>query len=279
MGPPAERRAVIEQFVEFCLRRGWRVGFHQVSAENVRLYQELGFRRMKIGADAVVDLQQFTLDGSAMKEFRNTVNRLTRQGYLVGRFEPPPEPSLDRSLDPGLLRQLQQVSNEWLALPHNRERRFTLGSFSPEYIASTVVYAVFDPDGKVAAFLNLVPSYRPDVATVDLMRRRAHTINGVMDFLFARTFLDLKARGYQRFSLGMAPIAESSEERPNAEERLVIWAARHSRSWFRSESLRRFKAKYATIWEPRYEVYHSRWDLPRLALALFDVTETREKRN
>jgi lysylphosphatidylglycerol synthetase-like protein (DUF2156 family) len=47
---------------------------------------------------------------------------------------------------------------------------------------------------------------------------------------------------------------------------------------FRADSLRRFKAKYASEWQPRYEVYRSRWDLPRLALALRDVTEIRGRR-
>jgi lysylphosphatidylglycerol synthetase-like protein (DUF2156 family) len=46
-------------------------------------------------------------------------------------------------------------------------------------------------------------------------------------------------------------------------------------SLFRTDSLRRFKAKYADDWMPRYAVYQSRFDLPRLALALRRVSELR----
>ena len=70
----------------------------------------------------------------------------------------------------------------------------------------------------------------------------------------------------------MAPATESDEgERPKIEERALQWASKHTPWVFRSDSLRRFKAKYADAWEPRYEIYSSRADLPRLALALLDV--------
>jgi lysylphosphatidylglycerol synthetase-like protein (DUF2156 family) len=46
---------------------------------------------------------------------------------------------------------------------------------------------------------------------------------------------------------------------------------------FRADSLRRFKSKYAHTWEPRYDVYRHRFDLPRLALALRDIAEITEE--
>ena len=136
------------------------------------------------------------------------------------------------------------------------------------------VYVVFDPEGKVAAFLNLIPSYSPGLATVDLMRRRPNSINGVMDYLFAKVFLDLKASGYDRFSLGLAPLAEySSGHIVSQEERAVRWAMRRLPWLFRAGTLERFKAKYADEWHPRYSVYENLSDLPKLALALRRLSE------
>lgn len=271
VGPEEDLRSTILEFVEFCQDRGWRVGFHQVQADRLRVYEQLGFRALKIGDDAVVDLDSFSLAGSAMKEFRNTVTRLDRLGYRVDRMDP--------GFDSSVLAELKDVSDEWLTLPGHRERRFTLGKFDPEYVQSTTVYAVFDPRNEIAAFLNLVPSYGPETATVDLMRRRAFTVNGLMDYLFALTFLDLKDHGVQRFSLGMAPIAGFDKRaKPTMEERAVRWAMLNLPFLFRADSLRRFKAKYADQWEPRYDVYRGRFDLPRLALALRSVTEIRGRR-
>jgi phosphatidylglycerol lysyltransferase len=81
----------------------------------------LGFRRIKIGDDAIVDLEKFSLTGSAMKEFRNTVNRLDRLGYRVERIDPP--------LAETLLSDLHRISDHWLEIPGHRERQFTLGRF------------------------------------------------------------------------------------------------------------------------------------------------------
>lgn len=266
VGPEDDLEQTVRQFATFCRERGWRFGFHQASAGRLALYRRLGFRALRIGDDALVDLGQFSLQGSAMKEFRNTVARLDRLGYRVARFDPP--------LPPALLEELKAVSDEWLSIPGNRERRFTLGRFDTAYVRSTIVYAVFDGEGRVAAFLNLIPSYREGLATVDLMRRRAGAANGVMDYLFAKAFLDLKQRGYSYFSLGMAPLAEpGAQDEPTPEERLLQWTLRRFPSLFRAASLRRFKAKYAHQWEPLYDIYLSRWDLPRFALALRSVSE------
>ncbi len=268
VGPEEDLKSTIVEFVEYCQDRGWRLGFHQVQADRLALYEQLGFRGLKIGDDAVVDLDSFSLSGSAMKEFRNTVTRLGRLGYRVERFDP--------GCSSGMLAELRAVSDEWLSMPGHRERKFTLGRFDPEYVLSTTLYAVFDPRNEMAGFLNLVPSYQSETATVDLMRRRAVTVNGLMDYLFAMTFLDLKDQGVRRFSLGMAPVAEFDQNaKPTFEERAVRWAMLNLPFLFRADSLRRFKAKYADEWEPRYDVYRGRLDLPRFALALRSVTELR----
>jgi phosphatidylglycerol lysyltransferase len=265
VGPESDRRDTIAQFAAFCQSRGWHAGFHQVSAESLATYRELGFRSLKVGDDAIVDLSKFSLAGSAMKEFRNTVNRLERLGYRVERVDPP--------LAEPLLSELQSISDRWLGIPGHRERQFTLGRFERGYVQATPVYVVWNADDQAVAFLNLVPSYDPDLATVDLMRRKDDSVNGVMDFLFAKVFLDLKTRGVRFFNLGMAPLSADRNQPSPWDERAVRWLIGHAPFIFRADSLRRFKSKYADAWEPRYAVFRSRWDLPRLALALKRVSE------
>jgi phosphatidylglycerol lysyltransferase len=266
VGPEEDLAPTIREFVAHCQKRGWRVGFHQAGAGCLPVYESLGFRKLKLGDDAIVDLTQFSLSGSAAKEFRNTVSRLDRLGYRVERIEP-------RVTEP-LLSELERLSDRWLEIPGHRERRFTLGRFERWYLRSTPVYVVFDEQSRAVAFLNLVPSYEPGLVTVDLMRRLPDSINGVMDYLFAKVFLDLKQRGEKRFSLGMAPAPGMGSN--NLDARLANWLMNHAPFLFRADSLRRFKAKYADEWQPRYAVYQGRLDLPRLALALRRVSEDRK---
>ena len=266
VGPEEDRAATIGGFIQFCQKRGWRAGFHQVGAAHLPIYQTLGFRHVKVGDDAIVHLAQFTLTGSARKEFRNTVNRLDRLGYRVERFDPPlPSP---------LVQDLERISDGWLEVSGHRERQFSLGRFDRAYLETTPVYVVFDAAGEAVAFLNLVPSYDPHLATVDLMRRSQHQINGLMDYLFAKVFLHLREHGFQRFSLGMAPLSDQTHPSTlSIDEKAVNWVMTRLPFLFRADSLRRFKAKYADEWSPRYSVYQRRLDLPRLGLALRRVSE------
>lgn len=266
VGPEGELSSTVGEFRQFCQRHGWRVGFHQVSGENLAVYEALGFHRLKVGDDAIVDLDKFSLTGSAMKEFRNTVNRLDRLGYRVERVDAP--------LSDALLSDLKRISDHWLEIPGHRERQFTLGRFERWYVQANPVYVAFDSADKAVAFLNLVPSYDPTLATVDLMRRTPEQVNGLMDYLFAKVFLDLKTRGIHQFSLGMAPLSDRQDGLATSrDEKAVYWAMKRMPFLFRADSLRRFKAKYADSWKPRYAVYESRLDLPRLALALRRITE------
>lgn len=266
VGPEDQIEDTIRQFCAFCDTRGWRCGFHQIYPDHLDLYQKLGFRQMKIGEEAVVDLEAFSLSGKGMKEFRNTVNRLARLGIEVVRYEPP--------LGPDILRELKEISDEWLQTPGRRERRFTLGRFDPDYVGAMPIYAAVGPDGRLLAFVNLIPCYRSDLASIDLMRRRTAAPNGVMDLLFARVFLDLKEQGVKWFSLGLAPLsgAQTGEHIP-VEQRTAYYLLQRFPSLFRFEGLRQYKAKYASVWEPRYDAYQSVWDLPRLGVALSRVSE------
>jgi phosphatidylglycerol lysyltransferase len=266
VGPQEEWESTIDSFVRFCRKQGWRVGFHQVGSTCLSFYEARGFRWMRVGDDAIVDLSRFSLAGSSMKEFRNTVSRLDRLGYRVHRFDAP--------LSEELVEDLKRISDTWLAIPGHRERQFTLGRFESSYVRTTPVYVAYNSADEPVAFVNLVPSYQDGLSTVDLMRRTNDSVNGLMDFLFAKVFLDLKARGERRFSLGMAPLGNAGQHSASSvDERLVHLLMNKVPFLFRTDSLRRFKAKYAHEWWPRYAVYESRFDLPRLAIALRLVSE------
>ena len=66
-----------------------------------------------------------------------------------------------------------------------------------------------DRTGRLMAFLNEVPGIRAGVATIDLMRHRRETPNGLMDYVFGELLLRLREEGYGWFSLGLAPLAGS----------------------------------------------------------------------
>jgi phosphatidylglycerol lysyltransferase len=268
VGPEEEVEQVIRKFVEFCTNNDWRVVFHQTLPDFLPIYRQLGFRKLKIGDEAVVDLPNFSLDGKEAKKLRHTVNQLEKQGVSFTRYEPP--------VPPDVLSQLKDVSDGWLQIPGRRERTFTLGLFAYDYIRSTPVYAALDPSGKILAFMNDIPSFCKSEATIDLMRHLPDTPPGIMDFLFVKLFSAKKAEGYRRFSLGMAPMAGFQEhEKASPEERAVHYFMHQLNFLFSYQGLLHYKGKFATIWEPRYIIYRNVLSLPRVARAISEVSEIR----
>ncbi|MGB8658606.1 MAG: phosphatidylglycerol lysyltransferase domain-containing protein [Candidatus Zixiibacteriota bacterium] len=266
VGPEEEMEDIIGGFVQFCEDNDWGVGFYQTLPDFLPIYEGLGFRKLKIGDDAVVDLTGFGLTGKERKELRHTMNRMEGMDMRFIRYQPP--------IGDETIAQAKEVSDEWLSIPGRRERQFTLGVFDPSYVRSTPLNVAADSGGRIIAFVNEIPSYRTGEATVDLMRHRTDAPKDVMDYLFVKLFFCLKETGFQRFNLGMAPMGGFREnEHASVEERAIHYFFQHIKFLFSYRGLRQYKAKFASSWEPRYVVYKSPLDLPKIALGLREVSK------
>lgn len=271
VGKEEELMDLVREFLDLCRENDWGAAFYQTLPDHLPLYSKLGLRRLKIGDDAIVDLATFSLSGSAMKGVRAACNRMQKGGWAV-KFHEPPIPA-------ELLVKIRGVSDDWLLIPGRRERGFTMGHFDEDYLRGTPLYVAENHAGEVMGFVNMVPSYRAGEATNDLMRYRRDSPNGVMDFLFASVFLSCKERGFQRFNLGMAPMA-GFQERENAsfEERAIHQLFQYLNMLFSFSGIRGYKAKFASTWEPRYLVYRTHLELPRLLRGLQALSEIAEPR-
>jgi phosphatidylglycerol lysyltransferase len=266
VGPVEELAATVRQFRRYCEDNGWAVAFHQVMPDFLPLYQRLGFKKLKVGDEAIVDLARFNLDGKANKKLRHCLNHFEKSGCRV-RYCPAP-------LSDELIRQLREVSDDWLKLPGRRERIFTLGCFDPPYVRSTPVVTVEDQTGRILAFVNLIPSFHPGEATFDLMRHRVDAPNAVMDYLLLKLIQQVRQQGFTRLNLGMAPMGgfQDHEAASSTEKALHLFFQRLT-FLFSFGGLRAYKAKFADTWEPRYLLYRNVADLPKLGIALSRISE------
>jgi len=270
VGPEQEIKPAIIDFKEFCDNNGWGFALHQTLPDFLPVYEDLGFKKLKVGDDAIVDLTGFSIE-KIKKQIRHTFRKVEETGIEANSFDPPH--------DDALLDRLKEVSDEWLKISGRRERGFTLGEFKHEYVRSTEVFAAMDKDGRIQGFVNLIPSYKKGEATHDLMRRRRDAPNGIMDYIFVKLFLYLQSKGFERFNMGMAPMSGFREtENPSLEEKAIHYFFQHLNFLFSYRGLLSYKAKFATIWEPRYAVYRNPLDLPKLAIALRKISEIKPYR-
>ena len=267
VGPEQELEATTQAFVRYCSENGWSVAFHEVLPSLLPMYRRLGLRVLKIGEEAIVDLEHFRSHTAERKSFRRIRRKFESEGYRLIRYAPPHPWAL--------LNEVEEISQEWLSLPGRRERSFTLGSFERSYLGETPLFVVRDPHGHPLAFVNEIPSYREGEATIDLMRYRLEMPNGTMEYLLTELMLTLREEGYRRFDLGLAPLAGVGD-RPGAtlQERALSQLYERLTRFFSYKGLRFYKAKFEPDWEDRFLVYGvGPLALARVGVALTRVTE------
>ena len=258
IGDEEGRRSVTQNFLEMCERNGWLPAFHQVSEETANELAHFGLRSLKIGEDAVLDVQSFSLTGSHFKSLRSKTGRMTREGWTVEEVAHP--------IDDATIAELRRVSDLWLGDAEHRERTFTVGQFDPAYLRDTTVLVARDPDRVVRAFVNVLPSFRSKDGNFDMMRRDPSARLPVMDFLFVAMIERWRKAGMSGMNLGLAPFANISGD-SIADRGLRVLYDRGNRV-FRFAGLRDFKAKWQPRWEPRYLVYRADTELLSVAFAV-----------
>jgi phosphatidylglycerol lysyltransferase len=244
VGPADIRRELAWRFFELADQHGGVVAFYQVRPDDLPVYLDLGLELRKLGESARVALADFSLSGGRRKGLRATHNRLQRAGYTLEVLPP--------SSVPRLLPRLREISDEWLGDKNTREKRFSLGSFSAEYLLRTPV-AVVHHEQRIVAFANIWAPDPHEEVSVDLMRFATDAPSGVMDFLFVEIMQWARAQGYRWCDLGMAPLSGLERHRL-----APLWSRMgglvfdFGEQFYNFQGLRSFKDKFDPIWEPRY---------------------------
>ena len=258
IGPPQQRAEMIWQFRDLCDIHHARPVFYQVRAENLPYYMDIGLTAIKLGEEARVDLQRFDLEakGKEMKDLRYTWNRGTRDGLSLEIFEPGQAP----------MDELKVISDAWLTGKNVREKGFSLGRFSEDYLKHFRI-AVIRFEGRPVAFANLLETFGHDLASLDLMRAHPEAPKLTMEFMMIGLIQHYKSHGYARFSLGMVPLSGLQPRRgAPLTQRLGSMVFRRGEQLYNFQGLRRFKDKFQPDWEPRYMAVPAGLD-PLVALA------------
>jgi phosphatidylglycerol lysyltransferase len=260
MGDPVGReeewKDLVWRFRELCDRHGGIPVFYEVGRENLYLYLDLGLTPLKIGEEACVPLQEFTLEGGRRKGLRSIHARMLREGAMFSVV-----PAADvQPLLPGL----RAISDAWLAAKNTREKRFSLGYFNEAYLVEFPC-ALIKKNGVIVAFSNIWTGAGREELSIDLMRQVPDPTPGIMEFLFVELMLWGKEQGYRWLNLGMAPLA-GLEDRALAPiwNRLGAQIFRHGEHFYNFKGLRQFKEHFDPEWEPKYLVAPRGVLLPRI---------------
>lgn len=251
MGNPSGKKsdfpAAIEAFINDSDLLGYQPVFYEADEEMIMTLHEFGYDFMKMGEEALVNLETFTTAGKKMKGTRATLNKIMREGYSFEVLSPPYTATQ--------MQVFKAISDSWL--DGRREKGFSLGFFSESYLQKTEIAVVKNTAGEIVSFANIIPTYSENIGTIDLMRHHEKKApSGSMDFLFINLFDYMHSKGIKYFNLGMAPLANVGQSRKSfIQERVAFLIYEFGSKFYSFQGLREYKEKYASLWKPRYTLY------------------------
>lgn len=261
-GEPDAVRASFDAWAGHASASDWIPIVYQASEPFAAELEQVGWHRVKLGSEAIIDPAAFDLATPRLANVRHTVTRSRKGGVDVavtadGAFGLPP------GVDPEALLELDRA---W------RRRRgptlgFTVGRFDPHTLGDAIV-AVARVAGAPVAFVVLRPTGTDRGWMLDLMRRAEGGVPGAVEACLVAAIDALGRTGVRRLSLGLAPLAGLEVRRGPLAERLLAAAAGLVRPVYDVGGLAFFKDKFGAVWEPRYLVVAHRWQLPAAAVGL-----------
>ncbi len=267
IGDPEAWPGAIQAFLEEAARHAWApavMGCSELAAEV--WCRDTGLSALELGDEAIIDAAEFSLDGRTMRNVRQMVNRVARQGYVA-------EVRREKDYTAEELKALWDRAGAWRGTDHERGFSMALGRVG-EPGDEDCVLATATKDGELHAILHFVP-WGADGLSLDLMRRDRSAQPGLNDFLIVEAIKAASDLSVKRISLNFAVFraALARGERIGAGPVLKAWRGLlvFLSRWFQIESLYKFNAKFQPVWQPRFCVYPSLNDTPRIALAALEA--------
>ena len=263
LGDPEAWPGAIQAWLDEADTYAWTPGVVGASEEGAIAYRRAGLDSLELGDEAILELDEFSLEGRSMRVVRQAVNRVTRAGYTL---------DVRRQCDLEAAERAEIVVAADALRGEDVERGFSmaLGRLGDDRDPQLVIARARDGEGRLVALLAFVP-WGEDGLSLDLMRRAHDTENGTVEFVVVGVAEQVRALGVRRISLNFAVFRSVFERgsRVGAGPVLRLWhrALLLASRWWQIESLYRANAKYQPEWVPRFICFRRAAELPRVGVA------------
>ncbi len=267
LGDPEAWPGAIQAFLDQAARHAWAPAVMGCSELGAEVWcREGDLNALELGDEGIVNVADFSLSGRPMRNVRQMVSRVARNGYTaeVRRVGDVPRAEIDTIL---------RVADSWRGSETERGFSMALGRVGAPGDEKCVI-ATAMCEGTLRAVLHFVP-WGSDGLSLDLMRRDRSAQPGLNDFLIAEAIKAAPDLGVKRISLNFAVFRAALErgEKIGAGPVLRAWRSilLFLSKWFQIESLYKFNAKFQPVWQPRFFVFPNAKDTPRIAMAALEA--------
>jgi lysyl-tRNA synthetase class 2 len=267
LGDPEAWPGAIQAWLDEADRYAWIPGVVGAGEDGAIAYQRAGLDSLELGDEAVLHLDEFSLEGRSMRVVRQAVNRVKRAGYTL-------DVRRQRDLSAEELLEAETTAEALRGEEVERGFSMALGRLGDPRDPELVVARARDAQGRLVAVLTFVP-WGAEGLSLDLMRRARESENGTVEFVVVGVAEAAAELGVRRISLNFAVFRSVFERgaRVGAGPVLRLWhrllliASR----WWQIESLYRANAKYQPEWVPRFVCFRRAGELPRVGLAALEA--------
>ena len=266
-GDPDEYADDLDEFTRFCTAHSWSPVFYSIHKPQRDLLAARGWSTLTVGTEMVVTPSLWQTKGKKWQDIRTAINKAKRDNItdLLTTFN-------DASWD--VQSQIVDISEQWAELKALPEMKFTLGGLDELRDPRMAILYAVDDQGKVLAVTSWMPTYRQGQVigwTLDFMRHRTDSPNGIMEFLIARMAERLRDQGTAEFmSLSAAPLAgmDGGEDRTAFLQHALHLVADLMEPAYGFRSLFFFKKKFQPSEHPVYICYPDPAQLAQIGLAV-----------
>ena len=268
VGPAWRIEPLLREFILFCHQEGLSPCFLGVNEQNLTVYQHLGLRVLKIGEESIIRLQEFDVC-NLKRKVRRAERHCAELGIVSELFAPAELPAMYRE-------QAAEISKTWVKTKGGAERGFsmTLGRLPREDDVDTRILVAREGD-RVLGFLTFVPVFGSRGWSLDMMRRRPDTPNGLTEFMVMQAASALRKEGFEYMSLNFASLSctQNTIPEPRALASLRRFLFHNLSSVYQLKSLYQFNAKFDPQWSSRYLIYGDLMRAPKIIMAVVQAED------
>lgn len=243
----AEAASLLPDLRRAARAEGRIASLYKIDARTAVAARRAGWVVAPVALECQIDPRAFSLETPARAGLRRKLRKAAKTGLVT-----------ELACGPLPLSELGAVAAAW-AQARGGERGFSMGRFTPDYIAHQEV-VIARLGGRIVGFASFHATRASWV--LDLMRPAPDAPDGTMQALIHTAIEAARGAGVARFSLAALPPEAARVEGPGA----LIW--RRAEAQAGAAGLRQFKMSFAPSLAPRYIAAPSH---AALALAAADI--------